>query len=106
MAKAFIKNIANKEYVDHIDGNPRNNHFLNLRWATPLENCRNKNTLSKHNTSGTIGVNWYKTTQQWRARIKINGVDTELGLFDTKEEAIEVRTKKAQFIYGEFFRPQ
>lgn len=29
--------------VDHIDGDPENNHVLNLRWSSYLENNRNRN---------------------------------------------------------------
>lgn len=28
--------------VAHYDGNPANNHYSNLRWATPKENCADK----------------------------------------------------------------
>jgi hypothetical protein len=35
---AFIQNIENKEFVNHIDGNKSNNNLKNLEWATCLEN--------------------------------------------------------------------
>ena len=45
VAEAFVegKSDANK-FVDHIDGNKKNNNYNNLRWVTHKENCNNKNT--------------------------------------------------------------
>jgi len=45
VAKAFIPNPDNKEQVDHIDGNPANNHVSNLRWVTAEENSNNIHRL-------------------------------------------------------------
>jgi hypothetical protein len=38
VAFAFIPNPENKPCIDHIDGNPSNNHGSNLRWCTQNEN--------------------------------------------------------------------
>jgi len=41
VAEAFIPNFKNYPVVDHIDGNPKNNHVSNLRWADWTHNNRN-----------------------------------------------------------------
>ena len=47
VAKAFIDNIDNKSYIDHINVDQSNNRVFNLRWVTPKENSNNPLTL-KH----------------------------------------------------------
>jgi hypothetical protein len=51
VALAFIPNPEGKPTVDHIDGNKKNNHVSNLRWATMEEQNNNKsnNIIRKKN---------------------------------------------------------
>lgn len=38
VALAFIPKIDGKEYINHIDGNPKNNNIENLEWCNHTEN--------------------------------------------------------------------
>lgn len=40
VALAFIPNPKKKPWVNHIDGNTKNNHIDNLEWCTPSENMQ------------------------------------------------------------------
>lgn len=38
VAIAFLPKVEGKNYVNHIDGNPKNNHISNLEWCNHTEN--------------------------------------------------------------------
>ena len=48
---------------------------------------RINNIRQKNNTSGFIGVSWYKASQKWRADVGTGKKKIYLGLFNTKEDA-------------------
>jgi hypothetical protein len=43
------------------------------------------------NTSGHVGVYWFKPQKSWKAQMQVNGKFMHLGYFKTKEEAIAAR---------------
>lgn len=55
VAEHFIPNPEDKPIIDHIDGDPTNNHVDNLRWATYHEN--NCNTPYARYLSGLLSKN-------------------------------------------------
>lgn len=84
VAIAFIPNPENKPTVNHIDGNPLNNHVDNLEWATYSENqlhayrngltvpnpCRNpKNSTKVRAYNLTTGDEFVCDTAAQMARI-------------------------------------
>ena len=99
VALAFIPLVAGCDFVDHHDGEPTNNSVENLRWATHQENMQNR-PVNKNNTSGYKGVTFDKG--KWRAQIKIDGKQITLGRFETIEEAVAVRSARANEVFGVF----
>lgn len=74
--------------IDHINGDRADNRIGNLRVATRSENSRNTK-LRCTNSSGRVGVS--QRRGKWRATIRANNRQHELGIFDTFEEAAAAR---------------
>jgi len=72
--------------IDHVDQNPFNNAWTNLRLADDFLQANNR-TYSSSNP----GVNFHKASGKWTARIQRKGKRVYLGLFDTREAAIVCR---------------
>ena len=87
--------------VDHIDGNPSNNHIENLRECTQIENCRNSKRRSD-NRSGIKGVCWHKQHEKWYASISVNKKQCFIGLFSELEGAKDAVDKERIKHHGEF----
>lgn len=84
--------------VDHIDGDPLNDRWANLRDVPTAVNAKNKGILS-NNSSGAMGVRWKEDRHKWQARVKVGGREKHLGYFFTLEEATQAR-KRADRRYG------
>ena len=95
VAKEWCPNPENKTCVDHIDGNPLNNHTSNLRWATVAENTRN---VSKHKNSTSKYKGVSKHGDKWLVHIRNHHV----GLFKNEKEAAIAYNNHAKEHFGVF----
>lgn len=89
------------DVVDHIDGDPSNNKWDNLRGCTTAENQWNSK-LSKINTSGFKGVSYFKPRGTWIARLTVDKKRTTIGYYKTPEEANEALIKYREEQHGSF----
>ena len=85
--------------VDHINMNPHDNRWSNLRLATRSQNGANKRAYST-NTSGLKGVAWHKRGNKWRATVGRK----HIGLFDCPAAAHFAYIVAADGVYGKFSR--
>lgn len=102
IAKEFLPNPDNKQYVDHIDGNRLNNNLLNLRWATPQENAYNKKVKNKY---GASGITYNEFFKRYVATIGYNKKSIILGYFKNVDDAVKSR-KDAETKYYKEFKPK
>lgn len=89
--------------IDHIDVNPLNNKWDNLREADKKTNAYNTRA-PRNNTSGHKGVSWSKDKNKWHAYIKVGQKRLNLGRYKDKEDAIKAYRDAAAKHFGEFAR--
>jgi len=74
------------KFLDHIDGNRKNNKIENLRPASKYQNVLNSKFRSD-NTSGVKGVCWSARKRKWFARIYVDKKPMHLGYYEDIELA-------------------
>lgn len=87
--------------IDHIDGNPYNNEWSNLREATPAQNMYNKQSNGR----------WIKDCEDLEMGVCKNGNKFSVninriyfGHFETKELANEVAKRERKRLQGPYAR--
>lgn len=88
--------------LDHINRNRSDNRIANLREANRATNCQNQ-PIRKSNKSGITGVYYHKVSGKWAASISVDKRQIHLGVYDTMQEAAEIR-RKAELTYY-LYRP-
>lgn len=88
-------------FIDHIDGNKLNNHFLNLREVTIKQNNEHRGK-QKNNSSGYKGVTFNKRLNKFIAQIQHNSKQLHIGIFDTALEASEAYEQKAKSLFSHY----
>lgn len=76
-----------KKLIDHINRNPMDNRWSNLREVNHSQNGRNMR-LRKDNTSGISGVVWHKQAKKWKVDL----------ICDTKKQAIQIASLHRKLI--------
>lgn len=87
--------------VDHVDTNPNNNKWCNLRLLTHSENGFNRGA-NRNNKTGLKGVHFHKKANKWVAQIVVNGENVYLGLFDSAEVAKIAYDAAARLYHGDY----
>lgn len=93
VACAFIPNPDNLPVIDHIDHDRSNNKSQNLRWTTQKDNVRySRSLMSKPRKKPMTNTGErYISKQSKDGRYRLTIREKQIGVFDTIEEAKEVR---------------
>ena len=87
LAWLYVNGQWPSKLIDHIDGNPSNNRIANLREADQRTNMQNQRRALSNSKSGYLGVCWSANAKKWHSQINIDGTNTHVGYYNTKEEA-------------------
>lgn len=84
------------DVIDHIDGNPSNNIFTNLRNCSHAANAKNKKAKGC----------WQKKNGKWSSVIMVDYKRINLGTYSTENEATEAYNQGKLKYHGLEHRPK
>jgi hypothetical protein len=86
--------------IDHINRDPSDNRWSNLRAVTAQLNVHNQAARNSTGLKGVLAYNGKRGTT-YRASVSIDGRCTSLGTYRTPEEAARVYDVAARLLYGD-----
>ncbi len=86
--------------IDHIDGNPSNNKFENLRDVSTGTNVQNVKGARSDSKTKLLGVDMHKRDNLYRARIMVDGKRKTLGYFKNMDEAYSVYLEAKRMLHN------
>ncbi len=99
----YIYGEQNGKIINHIQQNPSDNRKSMLEFATQMDNTR-KHSLNKNNKTGYSGIQ-LTANKKYKVLFSINRKRTQLGTFNTIEEAIKARYDAEEKHWG-FHTPE
>ena len=80
--------------IDHIDHNRENNRIANLRDVSRSSNLENQIKPKSNNSTGYLGVSFYKERKKFAAQIQIKGKKKLIGYFENAQDAHDAYVAK------------
>jgi hypothetical protein len=101
LAWFYVRGVWPDREIDHVNGDPADNRFINLREAKTSSQQRANSLSPKPNVTGFRGVE-LRPSGRWAVRISCGYKRTYLGMFDCPKKASEAYEAKAKELFGEF----
>lgn len=92
------------DQIDHINGDPSDNRWCNLREATNIQNHGNLRA-HRDNKSGVKGVSWDDRRRKWAVCLMADGKKVYRARFDSKAKATAAYYLASRKYFGDFAKP-